>query len=450
MTLRSVGKVNGAGRDGPSHDGQGDGASRAIGRPKPRRSGQANEAMIYQRLIGEKLEGPVSRNKVRLLFGARQVGKTVLLNELLPEDISVTYNLQDRRVRRQFETDPSAFTREVRSLPGRVTLVGIDEIQKVPALLDEVQYLFDRNPRRFQFFLTGSSARKLRTHSANLLPGRCHVYKLLPVIREEEEDFAGRLAVSEGRSVQRPFPRRGLEERLLLGNLPGVRAEAGETAAATLEGYVIDYLEEEIRKEALVRNLGAFGVFLRLAAVESGKQVNIAKLSRAGGVPTSTLKNFYQVLVDTFVGYWLHSYRGTARKRLLTTPRFLFFDLGVRNAAAEMPVDRGILAQLGGSLLEQWVGLELIHRAHYAGRGHRVSFWRTASGAKVDFVWESPDEHIPVEVKWTDAPTPGDAKHVEKFLALNDNAAARGFVVCRVARAQRLTERTVAIPWHRL
>ena len=214
------------------------------------------------------------------------------------------------------------------------------------------------------------------------------------------------------------------------------------------------------QSEALGPVASAPTVWRTLDEVTAGKRKKI-QVARArtrrhvwsqlpGGVPASTLKNFYQVLVDTFIGYWIHAYRGTTRKRLLTTPRFLFFDLGVRNAAAEIPAHRGILPQLGGPLLEQWVGLELVHRAQYAGLGHRVGFWRTASGAEVDFVWETPEEHVPVEVKWTDAPAIREAKHVETFLDLHGDKARRGLVVCRVARAQQLTERTVAIPWYEL
>lgn len=404
---------------------------------------------IYSRFLQARLAGTVSRNKVRLLFGARQTGKTVLLKQLLHDDTSVVFNLQDSRLRRQFEADPGRFSREVEALPQRVTTVGVDEIQKVPALLDEVQFLYDSAPERQQFFLTGSSARKLRTHSANLLPGRCHIYNLHPLVRAEEAGYAGRLAPTPDPAPV-PFPPRDLETRLVFGNLPGISQEPPETAAATLEAYVETYLEEEIRREALAKDVGAFSSFVRLAALESGRQVNLAKLSVESGIPASTLKNFYAVLIDTFVGYRLSSYGRPSRKRLLTTPRFLFFDLGVRNAAAGLPLTPAILAESGGFLLEQWVGQELVHRAGLAGPGHSVTFWRTASGAEVDYILQTPHEDIPVEVKWTGRPGPADARHIETFLDLHSDRVSRGFVVCRVPRAQQLTPRTTAIPWHEL
>ena len=210
------------------------------------------------------------------------------------------------------------------------------------------------------------------------------------------------------------------------------------------------YLEEEIRREALVRDMGPFGVFLRLAASESGRQLNVARLSQESGVPASTLKNYYQVLVDTFVGYWMTAYAGRTRKRLLTTPRFYVFDGGVRQAAAETPLHPRVPDELGGTLLEHWVAQELIARAGYAGRPHRVSFWRTAYGAEVDFVWEAPREDIPIEVKWTPRPRPGDARHLETFLDEFPGRARRGLLVCRCAHPQQLTDRVRALPWHAL
>ena len=167
-------------------------------------------------------------------------------------------------------------------------------------------------------------------------------------------------------------------------------------------------------------------------------------------MPASSLKNYYQVLVDTFVGYWIPAFSRRGRKRLLTTPRFCFFDTGVRNAAAGLPLDRSMLASEGPRLLEQWVGLELHHRSSYLGAGHGVSFWRSASGAEVDYVWQGPHEDVPIEVKWTARPQPADARHVETFLGHYPKRARRGLVVCRCERAERLSSRVVAVPWNEL
>ena len=404
---------------------------------------------IFQRVLSHRLGDEISRNKVRLIFGARQTGKTVLLRQLLKEEQSIIFNLQDSRMRRRFESDPSSFSREIEALPPHISQIGVDEVQKVPALLDEVQYLYDKAPERWQFFLTGSSARRLRTGAANLLPGRCHIYVVYPVVRPEEACYSGRLPMQE--RVKGPhFPTQSLETALVAGALPGIRKESAQSAASTLEAYVEVYLEEEIRREALVRDMGAFSNFIRLAALESGNQVNLSKLSVESGVPASTLKNFYQVLVDTFLGHRIPAYGRPSRKRVLSTPRFLFIDLGVRNAAARLPLTPAILPESGGRLLEQWVGQELVHRAGLAGTGFHISFWRTTTGAEVDWVLETPEEDIPIEVKWTRHPKPKDARHLERFLAVHPDRANRGFVVCRSDRAQQLTPRITAIPWQEL
>ena len=409
--------------------------------------------MFFRRYLERDLAGPLSRNKIRLLFGARQTGKTALLRHLLAGEHTHFVNLQESTSRRRFEADPAAFSREVRALPRAVRAVVVDEIQKVPALLDEIQGLYDATPRRWQLYLTGSSARQLQARSANLLPGRSHAYRLYPVCAWE---LAGGGPGAEiggpptAPLAAPPFPAQRLARVLQFGSLPGIRAEPAATAHATLATYVDHYLEEEIRREALVRDMGAFVAFLRLAATESGQQVNLARLSQESGVPASTLKNYYQVLVDTFVGFWLLPHTRRTRKRLLTTPRFCFFDLGVRNAAAELPITPRLAEVHAGPLLEQWVAQELIARAGYLRRGHRVGFWRTASGAEVDFVWESPREDVPIEVKWTERPRPQDARHLERFLDQFRERARRGLLVCRCARPEQLTDRVRAIPWERL
>ncbi len=419
--------------------------------------------MYHSRFLERVLSGPVSRHKVRLLFGARQTGKTQLLRHLLARQQETRFfDLQASDERRRFEADPGAFAREVRGAPCHaIRSVVVDEIQKVPALLDEVQSLYDRAPRRFQFYLTGSSARRLVARSANLLPGRSHAHRLFPVCGWEVDSGgpvalpapASRTTSSKGGRLAasaRPFPALSLSRLLRFGSLPGVRGESASTAQATLTTYVEHYLEEEIRREAVVRELGPFSVFLRLAAVESGRQVNVARLSQESGVPASTVKSYYQALVDTFVGYWMSPYGARTRKRLLTTPRFYFFDLGVRNAAADLTLPDRVPDELGGTLLEHLVAQELIARAGYAGRGHRVSFWRTSYGVEVDFVWEAPREDVPIEVKWTARPRPVDARHLETFLDEFPRRARRGLLVCRCPEPQQLTDRVRAIPWDRL
>ncbi len=404
----------------------------------------------YPRWLEGILQAEASQDKVRLLFGARQTGKSTLLLRVADSNARM-FNLQERRTRLELERDPRVFTQILEADSRTPTVVCVDEIQKVPALLDEVQYLYDTHPGRFRFLLTGSSARKLKTSSANLLPGRAHRFHLCPLIlRERQGVEESRIAPAQAAPPETGFPQPLLDELLLFGALPGVTLEKEETRVRTLESYVDLYLEEEIRRESLVRNVGAFQQFLELAAVESGRIINLTNLSRESGVPVATLRTYYQVLEDTFVGYRIPAYGAAGRKRVLTTPRFLFYDNGVRNAAARYRFSVDLLKAEMGLLFENWVGQELMHRCLYAGRAFRLSFWRTASGAEVDYVLETPDETIPIEVKATTSPTLGDASHLKLFLETYPSQARRGFIVCRCREPRRLAENIEAVPWGRL
>ena len=404
----------------------------------------------YPRQLEGSLQAEASKNKVRLLFGARQTGKSTLLRRVSDANTRI-FDLQERRSRLELERDPHVFTQILEADAGDRVVVCVDEIQKVPALLDEVQYLYDTYPGRFRFLLTGSSARKLRTSSANLLPGRAHLFNLCPLILPERQGASESLLFPvKAKPLENGFQEPALKDLLLFGSLPGVTLENEESRVRTLESYVDLYLEEEIRREALVRNVGAFQQFLELAATESGRIINLTNISRESGVPVATLRTYYQVLEDTFVGYRIPAYGAAGRKRVLTTPRFLFYDNGVRNAAARYRFSDDLLRTQMGLLLENWVGQELMHRCLYAGRAYRLSFWRTAHGAEVDYVLETPDETIPIEVKATESPTPGDASHLKLFLDAYPQKARRGFIVCRCREPRHLAKNIEAIPWRNI
>lgn len=404
----------------------------------------------HPRLLEDILQAKTSLDKVRLLFGARQTGKSTLLQRIADANARV-FNLQERRTRLELERDPHVFTQILEADSSSPVVVCVDEIQKVPALLDEIQYLYDTYPGRFRFLLTGSSARKLKTSSANLLPGRAHLFNLCPLILRERQDASeSRVFPVKTELPETGFPEPAIEDLLLFGSLPGVALENKETRVRTLESYVDLYLEEEIRRESLVRNVGAFQQFLELAATESGQIINLTNISRESGVPVATLRTYYQVLEDTFVGYRIPAFGAVGRKRVLTTPRFLFYDNGVRNAAARYRFSTDLLKTQIGLLFENWVGQELMHRCLYAGRSYRLSFWRTAHGAEVDYVLETPDEVIPIEVKATESPTLADASHLKLFLETYPQRARRGFIICRCREPRRLIDNIEAIPWKSL
>ncbi|MBW2168989.1 MAG: ATP-binding protein, partial [Deltaproteobacteria bacterium] len=355
---------------------------------------------FYSRALQKKLlKASKGKQKIKLVFGPRQSGKSTLLyHHIVNSGNTMVVNLQDRRQRRRYEVDDGLLIRELEA-EQKVSAVFIDEIQKVPALLDDVQYLYDKKPGRYRFYLTGSSARQLKRRSANLLPGRVHDLLLSPVMQAEQRDS---VLLPVGMPTGRRFPRRRIEDYLIYGNLPGLYHESRASWNETLSSYAELYIENEIRQENIVNNIVAFQKFLKLAALESGRFVNFTKLARAIGVAVNTLRNFYQVLEDTYVGVHILPFAG-GRKRITKAARFLFFDLGVRHVLAELPLDRSLLALDAGGIFEQWVLAELYYRCRFHGRNYRLSTWRTASGAEVDAILETPKELIPIEIKWTDS-----------------------------------------------
>lgn len=401
-------------------------------------------APYYHRFLESRLSTPPARKKkVILLFGARQTGKTTLLTKLTEGQGTFLLNLQDRRLRRRYETETGLLIRELDAAERTQTVI-IDEVQKVPALLDDVQFLYDRSPNRFQFILTGSSARRLRHGSANLLPGRAVHHVLSPGLQAESR--AAEILPLELPSGAR-FPARDLESMLLYGNLPGFHSDDANTWDETLETYVDLYIENEVRQESLVRDMGAFNRFLEIAALESGRWVNFTKMSSAVGVSVNTMRSFYQILEDTFLGFRVSSFSAT-RKRVVAAPRFVVFDLGVRHKLANLRLTRDLIKTNGEELFEQWVMTELYYRCLCRGTGFGISTWRTSTGAEVDLVLQAGEEVVPIEIKWTERPNPSDARHVETFLDLNAEKAHRGYVICRCPTRQRLSERVTALPWN--
>ena len=415
---------------------------------------------MIDRLLQRPLDEDLRRPFVHILFGARQTGKSTLLAHLLPTP-SLHYNLADPEERSRLLADPGAFRRECEALPDRTQphVVFVDEAQAVPSVFDAVQVLYDRSRLRWKFVLCGSSARKLRQTGANLLPGRSLLHRLFPLIlaeRPSPTDAATPDAAATSFVLPIPatgvgssFPAADLEERLAYGDLPGVVLLDEADRTRILSTFATVYLEEEIRREALVRDWGGFVNFLRLAARESGNVVNYANISREVGLSVATIKSHYQLLEDMFVGVHIPAYSGSARKALLSTPRFVLFDLGIRHAASGARPGVDLVRADPGRYFEQWVVLELWKRLQYLGAG-RLSFYRTRGGAEIDVMVERPDgEIVPVEVTWTQRPAPGDARHVEAFVR-EHSAATEGFVVCRCPRPMRLTPHVTAIPWFTL
>lgn len=382
---------------------------------------------LIHRLLNKKLERILKRGKSVLLLGPRQTGKTTLINKY-KADLEITLLIS--KVRRQYEVDPDQLIREVKALKrnnNHAPLIIIDEVQKVPALMDAIQYLIDKTLG--QFILTGSSARKLKHNSnINLLPGRVIQLRLDPFSLEELSFLPS------------------IEKFLLYGSLPAIFLEPDlSIREEELDSYVDLYLEDEVRAEAIVRDIGAFENFLRLASIESGNLINFDKISQDIGVARTTIAAYYQILEDCLIAERIEPYTTSkTRKKLIKSPKYLFFDLGLRRLAAKEPPT--LPQKYLGSLFEQFIGLELIRFSRQQNSKISVHFWRDSSGPEVDWVLRRNDELLPIEVKWTDTPSRRDAKHLELFL--NEYPKAnKGYIVCQVSHNQVLSNNIEAISW---
>ncbi len=408
---------------------------------------------MHDRWFQDEIARRLQRPYVHIVFGARQTGKSTLLQSVMPP-ATFAIDLAEPGDRRRYESDPSTFIAECRALPKRrgPSFVFVDEAQNVPALFDAVQHLYDQDRRRWRFVLCGSSSRKLRTSGTNLLPGRSMMHRLFPLTMTErapkpapEPAQKPTVALRWRRPPTRPFAAADLMTRLVYGELPGIAVAPEQDRSQLLRSYAITHLEEEIRREALVRDWAAFLRFLHLAALESGQIVNHAAISRDAGISQPTVKSYYQLLEDMFVGFQVPAWSRSPRKGVLSTPRFMMFDIGVRHAAAGLQVSRTTVEANPGPIFEQWVGIELWKRLQYAGKG-TLHYLRTKDGAEVDYVIDLGNKVVPIEVKWTERPTASDCRHLLTFLA-EVPTAKQGLVVCRCPRPMQIHDRVLAIPW---
>lgn len=383
--------------------------------------------MDFRRKLLPILKGQLARGKSVLLLGPRQTGKTTLLSELKP---ALAVSLISVRDRIRYEKDPELLADEIAELNSKksVPLVVLDEIQKVPALMDVAQMLIDQ--KKAQMVLTGSSARKLRRGGAiNLLPGRVVGLRLDPLIQEE-------------------IGKRKIEDNLGFGTLPAIAKELDTSnLERDLRSYVETYLDEEVREETLVRNIGQFARFLELAALESGRITNFSKIAADVGVSPLTIQSHYEILEDCLIVERVSPItKSTTRKKLTKADKYLFFDLGVRRLACDESMKP--TPERMGELFEQFVGLELIRLCRLFAPSMRLKFWRDPDGPEVDWVLDQNETFLPIEVKWSTKPTARDARHLEVFL--DEYKGKRGYIVCRTPRPFRISDRVTAIPWQAL
>lgn len=341
---------------------------------------------------------PVKR-KSAFLFGPRQVGKSTLVKHLLAGADYTEINLLKADVLLKYKANPSRLSAEVEyQIRTGQAVVFIDEIQKCPELLDEIHYLIEKHKGKVSFILTGSSARKLKRASVNMLAGRAWQFFLFPLTHVELGDEFS------------------LDDVLLRGALPPISAESLEDTFRTLRSYVQTYLKEEILDEAIVRNIGAFGRFLDMAADHSGRIVNFSTISRETGVSSKTIRGYYEILEDTLVATKLEPYLKSARKRLTMHPKYFLFDLGVVNALCGRTSPLSIKgATTYGILFEHFVVLEIHRLIHYREKPYRLFHWRSSHGAEVDLIVETPDNLWAIEVKSSRTISSSDLRGLKSF-----------------------------------
>jgi predicted AAA+ superfamily ATPase len=310
------------------------------------------------------------------LLGPRGTGKTTWLRSVLPS--ALWFDLLRTRTFLELSQQPDLFRQMVEGRR-RGSWVVIDEVQRLPALLNEVHALIAEHGRAYRFALSGSSARKLRRLDVNLLAGRAINRQCLPLT-----------AAELGFDVD-------LDQVLRFGLLPQIQSEPG-SAVDTLDAYVSNYLREEVQQEALVRRLDAFARFLQVAALMNGQVSNIAGVARDAAVARPTVQGYFDTLTDTLIGVWLPAWRRRAKVKEVASPKFYLFDCGVARALAgrlREPLD----AAERGFLLETWVLHELRAAIAYGNLGGDLRYWRTPSGSEVDFIWTRARRAVGVEVK---------------------------------------------------
>lgn len=332
---------------------------------------QCNLDMMYKRRIKEEL---LQCSKSILLLGPRQTGKSTLIQELSPD---LTINLAQEQMFLQFASHPGLLENLIEEK--KIKSIFIDEVQRIPSILNTIQSILDSTQKKYKFYLTGSSARKLRRGQANLLPGRVISFFMSPLTLEEisyEED---------------------LKSLLSFGTLPGIMSEKEiKIKKQLLTTYSSTYLKEEIQAEAFTKNIEGFSRFLFVAAAMNGRHVDFAKMGSQSYITQKTATRFFEILEDTLIISRLNAFSRTEYRRLIQHPKFYFFDVGVLNALLgnfQISPDRK------GNIFETFIFNQIQSMIHSRAMNMRFSTFRTSSGGEVDFLLEYEDKVLAIEVK---------------------------------------------------
>ena len=373
----------------------------------------------------------IPKNKSFFLFGPRGTGKTTLIEQVYlpayPPDQVWSLTLLDPDTEEAYRRRPALLKEHIEAMQPRPALVFIDEVQKIPQLLDVVHFLIEKY--KITFALTGSSARKLKRGGANLLAGRAFEFKLHPLMQVElREDFS-------------------LASALEWGTLPGVIAQPdAENKARFLRAYVQTYLREEIVLEQIVRQVDGFRQFLEVAAQTNGKILNYAKIARDAAIDDKTVARFFEIARDTLIGFYLEPFSRSVRKRQAQKPKFYFFDTGVvRAITKELTVPLLPQSYAFGNAFEHWLILEVIRLNDYLERDYTLSYLRTKDDLEIDLIIQRPGlPEILVEIKSTERVDLDDLRHLRAVAP--DFPEAEKIVLCREPMARKVDD-ILILPW---
>ena len=368
-------------------------------------------------------------SKSSFLFGPRGVGKTYLVEEFLyRKHNSFKINLLDNETFNRYLLNPSFFKLDIEEQvkKHKHLIVFIDEVQKLPALLDMVHLFIENHKGHIQFLLTGSSARKLKRGGANLLAGRALTLKLHPFSSCELE--------------------LKLERVLQFGSLPAFYL-LEENPVREIKSYVETYLQEEIRQESLVRRYDGFLRFLEFAAQMNAEPVNFSQVARDAGVHSETARDYYSILEDTLLAFRINAWTYSVRKQLRHSPKFYFFDCGILNSLRgelNTSLKRGSFRY--GKLFETFLIQETIHYNDYFEKEYKFYYWRTNSGMEVDIILSrgANDTPIVIEIKSSSNPTESDLKSLKSFGLEQKNAKL--ICLCQTPNPYTLGKISV-LPW---
>ena len=363
----------------------------------------------------------ILENKSLFLFGPRQTGKSSFIkNQLMNTDVAMFWTLLDGRLRLKVLADPSILRQEVEVRNLRDCIIIIDEIQKCPELLDEVHFLIEE--RNIRFLLTGSSARKLRNSGVNLLGGRATQRHFHPFNFAEIGNH----------------PNYNLSYIFEHGLLPSMFLSSD--IEEDLSAYVDTYLTEEIAAEGFSRNIPNFARFLTVASVSNSQLINYTNIASDSQVPVQTVKQWFQVLEDTLLGYQVESFTNTKKRKAITTSKFYFFDIGIARALRNIPAPKENTTEFG-EYFEHLICMELKSWIDYKHPRSKLTYWRSNSNMEVDFCV---DEEIAIEVKSSSNVT---EKHLKGLKALREEGIFKRYVVVCQEEHPRITDGIEILPW---